>query len=525
MLVAALLVSLVAGCGKPKGPTKGGTITFGMTGDPVIFNPILSTDVPSSQVSDLVYSGLVKLNENLEPTGDLAERWESSSDGLTWTFHLRKGVKFHDGTPLTSADVKYTYDAIKDKDYTGVRATDFEPIESIETPDEYTVVLKLVEPYAPLLTNLTYGILPKHLFETTSIAQMKENPANMQPIGTGPYKYKEWQKGQYILLEANPDYFGGAPNIEKVIFKFYQDNLVMLAALEKGDIDYMGTIPADEVDRIKKDYADKFDFKEIADLGFTYIGLKQTNPLFTDVRVRQALMYGANRQQIVTDVLKGRAEVMNANLPSPSWGYAGDKLNQYAFDPDKAKALLEEAGWKVGSDGIRVKDGKRFSFKLITSTGNKTLEAALNIIQQNWKDIGVEANIEYIEWSVLCSQYLDVAKFEAYALGWSLGVDPDFYLYFHSKSAVEDGQLVGFNDVEFKNADLDKLLEEGRREMDQAKRKEIYLQAEKIVNEQLPYVFLYSQHVTSAMNKRVQGVVWTTQGWMDLHKWYVSDGK
>ena len=524
MVTAVVLIAAVAGCGAPNGPKKGGTITFGMTGDPVIFNPILSTDVPSGRVNDLVYSGLIKLNEKLEPVGDLAESWETSPDGLVWTIHLRKGVKWHDGQPFSSADVKYTYEAIKSPDYTGVRATEFKPIQKIETPDDYTVVLTLDKPYAPLLTTaLTYGIIPKHLFESTPIAKMKENPANMQPIGTGPYKYKEWQKGQYILLEANPDYFDGAPNIEKVVFKFYQDEQVMLAALEKGDIDYMGAIPADEVDRIKKDYATKFDFHEIADLGYNYIGLKQTNPLFKDVRVRQALMYGANREQIVKDVLKGRAEVMNANLPSASWAYAGDQLNPYKYDPEKAKQLLEEAGWKVGPDGIRVKDGKRFSFKLITSTGNKTLESALNIIQQNWKDIGVEAKVEYIEWSVLCAQYLDVAKFEAYALGWSLGVDPDFYLYFHSSSAVnEKGQLVGFNDVEFKNPDLDKLLEQGRATMDPAKRKEIYIQAQKIVNEQLPYVFLYSQHVTSAMSNRIKGVIWSTQGPIDLYKWYIE---
>lgn len=164
------------------------------------------------------------------------------------------------------------------------------------------------------------------------------------------------------------------------------------------------------------------------------------------------------------------------------------------------------------------------SFHLITSTGNKSFEAALNIIQQNWKDIGVDVKVEYIEWSVLCAQYLDVAKFESYALGWSLGIDPDFYIYFHSSSAVDEkGQLMGFNDVEFKRPELDQLLEQGRTTMDKAARKEIYAKAQKIVNEELPYIFLFQMYDTTAMNKKVQGVTWSPLGPLFMEKWYIDE--
>ncbi|HHW18108.1 MAG TPA: peptide-binding protein [Firmicutes bacterium] len=533
-LVAVILTIavFVTGCGSGTGqgkagtsekPTKGGQIVYGMTGDPVIFNPILATDTPSAFINDRVYSGLVRANEKLELIPNLAEKWEFSDDGLVWTFHLKKNVYWHDGTKFTSADVKFTYEAIKHPDYTGVRRTDFKPITKIEAPDDYTVKLYLDKPYAPLLSKLTIGIIPKHIFESTPIAKMKENPANMNPIGTGPYKFKEWQKGQYILLEANDKYFGEGPYIEKVIVKFYQDEQVMLAALEKGDIDYMGSIPADEIARMKEKYSDRFVFKELPTNGYDYIGLKQTNPIFKDKRVRQALMYGLNREQIVKDVLKGYGTVMNANIPPVSWAYAGDVLNQYPYNPEKAKQLLEEAGWKPGPDGIRVKDGQRLSFKVLTATGNKEREAALLIAQQNWKQIGVEAIPEYIEWSVLCSQYLDVAKFESYLLGWSLGLDPDCYLFFHSSAAVDEkGQLVGFNDVEFKNAELDQLLEQGRTEMNQQKRKEIYAKVQKIINEELPYVFLFTRNRVSAMNKKIQGVVWSTLGPLFPEKWYIK---
>jgi len=420
--------------------------------------------------------------------------------------------------------VKYTYDAIKDKDYQGIRRTDFKPITKIEAPDEYTVKLYLDKPYAPILSKLTIGIIPKHIFESTPIGKMKENPANMKPIGTGPYKFVEWQKGQYILLEANDKYFGEGPYIEKVIIKFYQDNQVMLAALENGDIDYMGGIPADDVARVKEKYSDRLVFKEMPTNGYQYIGLKQTHPILSDKKVRQALMYGLNREQIVKDILKGYGTIMNANIPPVSWAYAGDQLNPYPYNPEKAKQLLEEAGWKVGPDGIRVKDGKKLTFKLLTSTGNKESEQALLITQQNWKSIGVDVKVEFIEWAVLCEQYLDKAKFEAYQLGWGLGLDPDCYLFFHSSAAVDEkGQLVGFNDVEYKNPTLDKLLEDGRTEMDQGKRKEIYTQVQKILNEDLPYIFLYTRNNVAAMSKKVQGVVWSTLGPIFPEKWWISE--
>lgn len=521
LLVAVMLVSTLAGCGA-SGANKS-RITFGNVGEFASFNPILSTDTSSSSVNKLVYNGLVKLNEKLELVGDLAESWSVSSDGLVWTFQLRKGVKWHDGQPFTAADVKYTYDAIKDPDYTGVRATDFKPVDKIEAPDDSTVVIDLKEPFAPLLSHLTIGIIPKHVFESTPIKSMKENAASMNPIGTGPYKFKTYVKGQYVMLNSNPDYFLGEPKIKETVFKIYQDTQVQLAGLEKGDIDYLATIPPDEVDRIKTGYVNKFDFKQYPENRLTYIGLKQTNPVFKDVRVRQALMYGLNRDQIVTDVLKGYGTVLNAILPPFSTYYAGDQLNPYKYDPEKAKQLLEEAGWKAGPDGIRVKDGKRLSFEALTSSGNKQYEAVMNIAQQQWKEIGAEAKPEYLEFSVLCTQYLDVAKFQSYLLGFSLGVDPDFYLYLHSASAVDaNGKLVGFNDVEYKNPELDQLLEAGRRETDPVKRKQIYIEAQKLINDQLPWIFLYARDVVSAMNKRVQNVVWSPLGPINQEQWTIG---
>lgn len=536
MLTLVLIIALfVGGCTTPQagpeepgepsdGPKLGGSITYGMTGDPVIFNPILYTDSPSGFVIDRVYSGLVRANENLEMVGDIAESWTFSDDGLVWTFNLREDVKFHDGTPLTSEDVKFTYEAILHPDYTGIRATNFKSVEKIEAPDPYTVEFHLKEPFAPLLTYLGFGILPKHIFEQTHIKDMKENPANFEPIGSGPYKFVEWVRGQHIILEANEDYYGEGPYIEQVIIKFYQDEQVMLAALEKGDIDYMGSIPPDDIERVKAEHSDRLDFVEVPANGYTYIGLKQTHPILSDKRVRKALMYGLNRQAIVDDILLGYGTVMNANIPPVSWAYAEGELEPYEYNPEKAKQLLEEAGWVEGPDGIRVKDGQRLSFTLVTDSGSKQYESIIMLVQEDWEKIGVEMKPEFLEWSVLCSQYLDVAKFEAYMLGWSLGLDPDFYIFFHTESGVDaEGNLRGFNDVEFSNPELDELLERGRKEMDQEERRKIYVEAQKIVNDELPYVFLFTRNYVAAIDKKIKGVVWSTLGPVFPELWYIEE--
>ena len=298
----------------------------------------------------------------------------------------------------------------------------------------------------------------------------------------------------------------------------------MLAALEKGDIDYMGSIPVDDIDRVKEEYGDRLEFVEVPANGYTYMGLKQTHPILSDIKVRKALMYGLNRQGIVDDLLQGYGTLMNANIAPVSWAYAEGELEEYAYNPDKAKDLLEEAGWVEGADGIREKDGEKLSFSVLTSSGSKVNESVLMIAQEDWQKIGVEIEPEFIEWSVLCEQYLDVAEFEAYVLAWSLGLDPDFYIFFHSDAAVDEkGQLVGFNDVEYKNERVDELLEEGRKEMDPDKRKEIYWEAQKIINDELPYVFLFSRNYVSAMDKKVKGVVWSTLGPMFPEKWYIEE--
>ncbi len=505
-------------------PAVGGEITYGMTGEPVILNPLLATDSPSSWVNNRVYAGLVRADENLQLEPYVAKNWEYSEDGLEWTFFLRDDVYFHDGEQLTADDVVYTYESILHPEYTGARASLYSAIDEVVAEGEHTVQFILDEPFVPLLSNLTIGILPSHLFEDTPVAEMRELNVNIEPIGAGPYMFKEWDSGQRIILERNPDFFLDGPYIEQVRVRMYGDEQVMLASLEAGDIDLLGSIPPDDVDRMMDEYADRFEFHHLQDNGYSYLGLKQTDPVLEDVRVRQALLYGMDRQGMVDNILNGQGTVMNANIPPFSWAHNED-LNPYEYDPDTAVELLEEAGWtEIDSDGIRRnEEGGRLEIQVVTSTGNTLREDTLLIAQQELADIGVDLQPDFYEWSVLLNQYLDVAQFQAYMLGWSLGLDPDCYIYFHSSEGVnEDGNLVGYNDVEYSNPEVDELLERGRTTFDEEKRAEIYGEIQEILNEELPYLFMFSRDIVSAVSRDIRGMTMSNIGALFPEQWYVK---
>lgn len=527
LLVVGLAVAVLAGCNsspKGTGPKIQGEIVYGLTGDPVMFNPILTTDTVSSFFELRIYEGLVRANEKLELEPYLAKEYSYNEDGTILTFKLHEGVKWHDGKPFTAHDVKFTYDTCMSPDYTGVRRSNFTSVDKIEVVNDHEVKIYMKEVDASFISKLTIGIIPKHIYGDYEIAKLREHPANLEPIGTGPYKFGEWRKGEYLVLNANPDYRSG-PYIERVRVKFVQDNQVLLAELEAGTIDYMAAIPVDDIARIKRDYANKYNFAELATMGYNYFGIMADHPIFGDITMRQALMYGLNRQQIAQTVYKGYATVLNSNIAPASWAFGGDKLNSYAYDKAKAIELLTNAGWgTVGADGIRVKDGKRLTLQVLTATGNVQSEAVLSIAKEQWKEIGVDADIQYYEWSVLVDKYLDVGNFEGYYLGWNTGLDPDCLIFFHSSMGFdEEGILNGFNDVNYANERVDELLEQGRTTVDQSARKQIYIEIQEHLNRDLPNLFTFTQNTVAAMNKKFQGITWSPLGPIFPEQWYIAD--
>ncbi|MEX2356491.1 MAG: peptide-binding protein [Thermaerobacterales bacterium] len=508
----------------PADPGPRGEISYGVVGDFNLLNPIFITAKTEDFVLSHLFSGLVRYSADLELEGALAADWEFSDDALTWTFHLREGVQWHDGHPFTAEDVRYTLETLVDPDYGGPRASDFRNLDKVIVLDDHTVEIHLKEPFAPFLDALTIGILPEHIFGDVPVAELRESPWNRAPVGTGPYVFKEWREGQHVVLEAAPEFWDEGPYIKQVMVRIFQDNQVMLAALEAGEITALDAIPPDEIGRLQADLDASHNFYEHPANGYTYIGLKHTHPLFSDRRVRQALMVGINRQQIIDDVFSGYGIPVNSHYPPVASVYH-DRIDTYDYDPDRAADLLSEAGFSLQGGVLQNAAGEPFAFELVTGVGNPQMEDLLLAARQQLLAVGVDMKVEPLEWSVLLSQYLDTGDFEAYALGWSLGLDPDAFIFFHSEAAEvgPDGFLSGLNDVSFRNAAVDELLEEGRRTLAPAARQEIYGELHSLLNQELPYVFLYTQTIVGAIHNQVEDVVQTPVGPAFRNLWRIAD--
>jgi peptide/nickel transport system substrate-binding protein len=501
IILFVLLISLVVGCAdnksfvekKIKLPKRSqadinGRIVFSLGGEVSVLNPILSTDTSSSAVEGTIFSGMTKINKNLEVIPDLAKSWKVSKDGKAWTFKLREDVKWHDGHPFTAEDVVFTFNSILNPKINSVRRSNFiidgEPIQ-FKAIDKYTVLATLPKPFAPFLSRSGMSVIPKHILQGKDI-----NTAafNRKPIGTGPFKFKEWVTGDHVSVVRNPDYYLGKPLLSEIIFKVIPDSNAQLVALEAGEIDESG-IPPKDYKRMKA--TEGINVFEYDSLVYTYLGLNMANPKFADKRVRQALAYATNKDQLVGLIFKGLASPAYAPSAPVSWAYS-DKVAKYPYNIKKAKKLLKEAGVE------------NLEFTILVNQGNKEREKAAVVLQQQYKKIGVKVKIRVMEWSALL-KIVNAPKgpknFDAVIMGWSLGLDPDAYSIWHSLQYPK-----GFNFIGYNNPDADKLLEEGRTTMEKGKRKKIYAKLWKTIADDQPYIFLWYPKAISGVSERVGGL-------------------
>lgn len=461
-------------------------------GDASFLNPILYTDSASGDICGMVFNGLLKYDRNLEITGDLASSWEvEKGDKPLITFYLRKDVRWHDGVPFTAEDVKFTYEKIMDKNTITVRRPDFELVESVDVVDKWTVKVRYKEPFSPGLESWMIGIIPKHILGKDDI---NTSSFNRNPIGTGPFKFVEWISDEKIVLEANPDYFEGRPKLDRIIYRIIPETSLSEMELLSGGIDYMGIYPH-QYERMKRHPG--FNLYSRPSLGYTYIGYNLKNELFKDKRVRQALTYAINREEIVKYILRGRGWVATGPYPHHLW-YYNPNVKTYPYNPDKARELLEMAGWRdTDGDGWIEKDGREFEFSLITNSGNDLRRNIGVLVQRRLREIGVKVKLGYYEWAVFLKNYINPRNFDACILGWSLSLDPDAYSIWHS-SQIKDG----FNFISYENPAVDMLLVKGRREYDREKRKDIYYKFQEVLAEDQPYTFLYVAEANSILNKK-----------------------
>jgi peptide/nickel transport system substrate-binding protein len=497
-------------------PAYGDALVVGSIGEPSTLIPILASDSASHEIAHWVYNGLVRYDKDLKLEGDLAERWEVSGDGLTITFHLRHGVKWHDGHDFTSRDVLYTYRVTIDPKTPTAYSEDFKQVKRAEAPDAYTFRVIYGKPFAPALASWEMAILPAHLLDGKDIAR---SPLARQPVGTGPYRFKEWVAGQKLVLEANQEYYEGRPYIDRYIYRIIPDTSTMYMELKAGTLDMMGLSPVQYQRQTNTPrFLASFNKYRYPASMYTYLGYNLRHPLFTDKRVRQAISSAINKDEIIQGVQLGMGQVAHGPYKPGTWAY-NPHIKDFEYNPERAKQLLAAAGWREkNSDGILVKDGKPFQFTILTNQGNAERLKTAQIIQQRLSKVGIAVKVRPVEWAAFLKQFIDKGNFEATILGWSIGQDPDLFDVWHS-SKTNPKEL---NFIGFKNAEVDRLLEEGRGTFDQEQRRRCYWRIQEILAEEQPYTFLYVPDALPVVSARFRGIEPAPSGIMyNFIKWYV----
>lgn len=503
------------------GPAYGDTLVEASIGDISGLIPNITSDSTSHDIGNLIYSNLVRTDKELRLEGELAERWEVSTDEMTITFHLRKGVKWHDGEELTADDVDFTYRYMIDPKTPTAYAESFRQIKHAEVVDRYTYRVTHEKPYAPALLSWGMWILPRHILEAPWKAGVdpRTTQQNRHPVGSGAYLFKEWKTGEKVVLEANPNYFEGRPYFNRVVYRIIPDQSTIFLELKARNVDMSGLSPIQY--RRQTDYPafrkNFYKYQYLAN-GYAYLGFNLLDPRFQDKRVRQAMAYAINKQEIIEGVLLGLGRPAVGPYKPGTWWYRDD-IQPFPFDPERAKALLAEAGWKDSDgDGILDRDGRPFSFTVRTNQGNLVRQQTAEIIQRRLRAVGIDVKIHIVEWAAFINTFIKKKDFEGIILGWGLGLDPDQYDIWHSSKTGPDE----LNHISYKNPKVDALLEAGRRTFDEAKRKVIYGEFQEIMAEEQPVIFLYVPEALPVVSSRVRGIEPAPAGISyNFTKWYV----
>ncbi len=511
-LSCLVLFALLTGCGSPEQtqnvdydsiypPESGGSTINAMIGEPSGLIPMIAGESAASDIASSIFNSLLKYDKNLDLEGELAESWTISADRRTITFKLKPGMKWADGQPLTSADVLFTWKLVTDENTRTPYGSDYKLVIKAETPNTLTFRVSYQEPYAPALdTWAGLQILPKHLLEgqdinTTAFAR--------NPVGSHYYKLEQWRNGERISLVRNPLSTQGEARIERLVSRFIPDTASQFLELMADHIDSMILNPI-QYARIfpsRPDLTKKIGlYKELGN-NYTYLGFNLKRQPFDDIRVRQAINYAIDKQELIDGVLLGLGEPVSSPY-KPGTRWTNPDLSPYPYDPQKALALLKEAGYEDhDGDGILDRNGKPLSFEMLTNQ-NKQREMSAVLVQRKLKEIGIDARIRVLEWASFIGRFIKTGEFDAVVLGWGLSLDPDQYSIWHS-SQQEPGQ---FNFIGYNNPQVDKLLEQGRMELDIEKRMKIYHEFARILLEDSPIVYLYAGYGLPAIHKRIKGI-------------------
>lgn len=509
------------------GIKKGGTIIVGAGGDVTAFNPVTEGNVVTNSQMPLLFDALVFPDpDTLQPTPNLATKWDISPDSKTFTFTLKQGVKWHDGQPFTADDVKFAYELYMNPDSGSIRAASLsQNIASIAVKDPQTVVFTLKDVVASFMTiDAAYGLVPKHLLDSIAPKDFKMSEFSLRkPVGTGPFKFKQQILGDRVEFTGNPDYHRGATALDSYIYKVVKDNAVTVQQLKTGELDFASVALEFADDAKKQANLNVVDYDTFTMLIQGYNVDPAKGPaIFQDVAVRQALCYAIDRETIAKKIYNGYATVAVGTEAPVTWAYQPDKITtKYEYDPKKSVQLLDGAGWKAGTDGIRAKDGKRLSFTLYTVSGSTSTASHMQVVQEAWKGIGVEMKLQFEEGALVVTRASKSFDYDMFFFGFTTTPEPDQTRYWASNQHGPGANYYGYN-----NPKVDDLLMQGIRTLDIEKRKAIYVQAQNLIVADVPGFVSHFVKGIGGVNKRVKNLVPNAVNTnFNGYQWYVTDGK
>lgn len=504
MLTAILLTGVLSGCGG-SGDIGENTLVYG-SGDYTSINPAL---YEHGEINLLLFAGLTAHDGDNNVVPGLAKKWEFDESTNTYSFTLREGLTFHDGDDLTAEDVKFTIEAIQDPDNGSENASNFEDIESVTAVDDTRVDIELKAPNSAMPDYLSIGILPSHLLEGEDLTTSDFNKA---PVGAGPYKFVEWEEGQYIEMERFDDYYGGTPNIEKVIFKINDDTDARAMQLESGELNFAQITPKSAENFEGKDGFKVYDMETADYRGIMY---NFNNELWKENRELPAILsYAIDREAIIDSVLLGQGQV--AYSPLQKNIYANEDIEKYSYDPEKAEQLLQDAGWKKGEDGIYEKDGQKLAFTINCSQGDQVRIDMANICAQNLGDIGIDVSVE-------SPAEIDWAGQEAFLIGWGSPFDADDHTY----KVFGTGKGANYNG--YSNGEVDSLLTAARQTDDTDERADLYSRFQEVLADDPAYTFIAYVDAVYAGTSNISGITEDTvlghHGvgiFWNIHEWEIE---
>jgi peptide/nickel transport system substrate-binding protein len=527
MLAALFALSACSKTGTTSA-TGGDDLRIALPINPTQLNPILSQNTVEGAVDGLIFDELITLDAQHNQVPDLAETVPTlanggiSKDGLTLTYHLRHGVKWHDGVPFTSKDVKFTWQAIMNKRNNVLAQRGYDQVKSVDLPDDYTVVFHMKAIFPPAVDTLfgesdsPYRILPEHLL--AKYPNINQVPFNSSPVGTGPYKFARWLRGDRIILTANPDYFRGAPHIKTLTLLNIPEDNTTIAQLRTHEVQLALEITLSGYNDLS---GDTTVVRQLAQApSYTAVFFNTQRPPLDDVRVRRALVLGMDRSAIVRDDTYGTGTLASADLSPFYWAF-DPTLKPIPYDLAQAKAMLDAAGWTPGPDGVRVKNGNRLSLQLVYGQGSQVVRTITQQIQQMYKPLGVDVQLKSYDYAVLYAAaqsggILNGGKFDLAMYAWIAGGDPDNASQFLCSAIPPNG-----NNVErYCSPEMDALQKQALSTFDRTVRKAIYAKIESLILRDAPGAFLYYQaqryaHIPELQNFAPNGISegWNAQDW------------